>query len=236
MNPTLAVQSHCAHCCATGNLAHLPDNFRELLQYKISVLCETRLKLKFREILIARNILLRCQMVVKFCTEHGSITAVLCANFQNDLTIEIDVLKERHFVRFEFKLSFKWISCITTAPRRSNSLWPSETIWSQTSRSTWIQVMAWHLQGTKPLPKLMLIYCQLDPWEQNFSEIWIKIQWFLCQKMHLKMLLAKWQPFYSGFSFLWLPTWGLTLEVPRWCLDFLLLVWNVGIWSKNCFT
>ena len=53
---------------------------------------ETYIKLKSREILFGHNSLLICRIVLKFCTQHGSITAVLCANFQNDLTDEMHIL------------------------------------------------------------------------------------------------------------------------------------------------
>ena len=35
---------------------------------------------------------------------------------------------------------------------------------------------------------------------KNFSEIWIKIRLFSIEKMHLKMLCAKWQPFCLGLN------------------------------------
>ena len=63
---------------------------------------ETRLKLKSREISFAHNVLISCQIALKICTGHGSITAVLCVNFQNDLITETDVMDERDFTRFEF--------------------------------------------------------------------------------------------------------------------------------------
>ena len=46
---------------------------------------EMHLQTKSHEILFAHSWLLICKTVSKICTEHGSITAVLCANFQNDL-------------------------------------------------------------------------------------------------------------------------------------------------------
>ena len=52
---------------------------------------ESHLRLKSREISFAHNLLLSCLIVLKFSTGHGSITAMLCAYFQNDLTAEIDV-------------------------------------------------------------------------------------------------------------------------------------------------
>ena len=60
------------------------------------------LKLKSREILFAHNSLLSWQIVLKFCTEHGSNTAVLCANFENDLSTYINTVDKQDFARFEF--------------------------------------------------------------------------------------------------------------------------------------
>ena len=45
---------------------------------------ETHPKLKSREISFVHNVRFSCPIFLKFCTEHGSITAVLCAKFQND--------------------------------------------------------------------------------------------------------------------------------------------------------
>ena len=55
---------------------------------------EAHLKLKLCEISFALNLLLSDGIVLQFCTEHGSITVVLRANFQNDLTNDKDVLYE----------------------------------------------------------------------------------------------------------------------------------------------
>ena len=82
--------------------------------YNIAYPFETYLKPKPREISFGHNLLLSCTVVLKFCTEHGSVTAVLCAKYQNDLTIEMDVLNERSFARFEFDVSFGEITCIAT--------------------------------------------------------------------------------------------------------------------------
>ena len=49
-------------------------------------------------------------MILRFSVEHGNIIAVLCANFQSDLTNEMDVLDERDFARCEFKMKFSRIS------------------------------------------------------------------------------------------------------------------------------
>ena len=42
----------------------------------------------------------------RFCTEHGSITAVLCTKFKNDFTTAKYVVNKREFAKFEFKMSF----------------------------------------------------------------------------------------------------------------------------------
>ena len=73
---------------------------------------ETHLKFKSRDISFDHNLLLSHQIVLKFCTEHGSITAVLGANFQNDLAIDIYVMDERDFARFKLKMTFGRLSHI----------------------------------------------------------------------------------------------------------------------------
>ena len=71
-----------------------------LLSYRAS---ETHLKLKSHEISFIHNIHISYQIVLQFCTEHGSITAVLCAKLQNNLIIDMDVIEEQDFVDFGFK-------------------------------------------------------------------------------------------------------------------------------------
>ena len=66
-------------------------------------LSKMHLKIKSREISFAHKLLTICQFILKLCTEHGSITAVLYSNFQNDLTIETDLQAERGFARLEFR-------------------------------------------------------------------------------------------------------------------------------------
>ena len=77
---------------------------------------ETHLKLKSREYSFVHNICLGYPIILKFYTEHGSDTAVLCAKFQNAWIIETDVRDEHDFARFEFKMSFGWISYIAQHP------------------------------------------------------------------------------------------------------------------------
>ena len=40
-------------------------------------------------------------MVLKFCTERSSDTALICTKFQNDETTKTDVIGKWDFVRFE---------------------------------------------------------------------------------------------------------------------------------------
>ena len=74
-----------------------------------------------------------------------------------------------------------------------NSPPPSAAYMRRWTRSALVQVMAWRLSGTKPLPEPMLTYYQLDPWEQTPVKIESKYK-----KMLLKILSAKWQPFCLG--------------------------------------
>ena len=53
--------------------------------YAFVHLSKTHLKFKSREISFDQNIHFSCQIVLKFCTEHGSYTAVLCAKFQKTI-------------------------------------------------------------------------------------------------------------------------------------------------------
>ena len=60
----------------------------------------------------------------KFCTEHCSITAVFCAKLQNDSTFDTDVMDQRDFARFEFKMRFGRISYIAQDPQSNFTHWP----------------------------------------------------------------------------------------------------------------
>ena len=68
---------------------------------------EIHLKLKPREISFAHNSCFSWPIALKFCTDHDSITAVLCAQFQTDWTIETAVVDERDFARFGFFARFR---------------------------------------------------------------------------------------------------------------------------------
>ena len=93
----------------------LEDTYHEVSGARLCAtryLSETHLIPKSVEIWFAHSLFLNYLIILKFCTEHGSFTALLCAKFQNDLTTEMDVMDERDFARFEFKMSFGWISYI----------------------------------------------------------------------------------------------------------------------------
>ena len=69
--------------------------------YNIGYPSEIHLKLKSREISFAHNSCFSWSIALKFYTEHGSNTAVLCAKFQTEWT---DVMDERDIAIFEFKM------------------------------------------------------------------------------------------------------------------------------------
>ena len=45
--------------------------------------------------------------------------------------------------------------------------------------SAFVQIMACRIFGAKPLFKQMLVYCQLDPSEQNSVKFWSKYTFFI---------------------------------------------------------
>ena len=53
------------------------------------------LNLESHEISYAHNLIHSCYVVRKFVKEYDNTTAVLCANFQSDLSIKLDVMDER---------------------------------------------------------------------------------------------------------------------------------------------
>ena len=63
-----------------------------------------------------QNIHRICQIAHKICAEHGGDPAVFYAKFQNDLTIELHIVGKIDFTRFEFKMCFRRISYVATAP------------------------------------------------------------------------------------------------------------------------
>ena len=54
-----------------------------------------------------------CPIILKFCTEHGSDTTMLCAKLQNDGARKMYVLDECNFTRCGSNTGFGWISYTT---------------------------------------------------------------------------------------------------------------------------
>ena len=79
-------------------------------------------KLKFRKMSLIHNICYSCLIVLKFCTEHGSITAVLCAKFQNHWTTDKNAMDRWHFMRFDLKRSLRQMLTTAMAPGSGGGL------------------------------------------------------------------------------------------------------------------
>ena len=76
-----------------------------------------------------------------------------------------------------------------------NSSPPSATYRCQRTGSSLVQIMAWRLFGAKPLPELMLAYCQPDSWEEISVKLESEFFHFHSRKCIWKCRLPKWQPF-----------------------------------------
>ena len=63
----------------------------------------------------SQNLFLSYPIILKFCTEYGSITVVLCAKLWKDWTTKTDVTDERDYEKVEFKMSFGRMSYIAQA-------------------------------------------------------------------------------------------------------------------------
>ena len=78
----------------------------------------------------------------------------------------------------------------------------------QWTGSSLVQVMACCLFGAKPLPVLMLAYCQLDSWEHisvKFESEYYNFHSRKCNwkmKMQLKMSSGRWRPSYLSLNVL----------------------------------
>ena len=76
-----------------------------LLYYRIYPL-KNHSKIKSHKILLVHNIHFSCQIILTFCTEHGGVTAMLCAKVQNDLTTEKYIMCKNKFSKFEVKMFY----------------------------------------------------------------------------------------------------------------------------------
>ena len=144
---------------------------------------ESPLKLKSREILFVHNIRFNNPIVLKFCTEHGSITSVFCSKFQNDWTPAIDVMDERNFARFGFNMTFGGISYIAQHPGVFGVHFPLavnhvpapvlQLYWSNEISSIilasdqWWSVSGTSRHGHCVTWNYVHGYCDLDCWNKN---------------------------------------------------------------------
>ena len=87
-----------------------PGMDRDPVQYGYP--SQTHHELKFHKNSTSYNLFLSRPIILNFCTEHGSDTAVLCAKFQNDWTTCRVVVEEWDFAKNEIKRSFRGISVI----------------------------------------------------------------------------------------------------------------------------
>ena len=76
-------------------------------------LSETHLKLKSRA---KSRLPITYFAVAQSFWNFAQSTTVLCAKFHNDWTPEMDVIDERHYATFEFKISFGRISQVAQGP------------------------------------------------------------------------------------------------------------------------
>ena len=102
---------------------------------------------------------------------------------------------------------FKWLigsgSLIRLSGEEVPGCWlsfnsPSAAYMCQWTRSALVQVMAWCLFGTKPLPESTLAYCQLDFWEQISVKFELEFYHFYSRKSIWNCHLPQWWPFCQG--------------------------------------
>ena len=70
---------------------------------------EICLKRKSHKTSFTYNLFLSQWILLKFCIEHGSYTAVLYAKFQKDMSTKVDVIRKWDFSKFQYKIGFGWI-------------------------------------------------------------------------------------------------------------------------------
>ena len=83
---------------------------------KIGYPSETHLQLKSRDISFVHYISFSRSIIKFFCLVHDNDTAVPCAKCQDDSNIQMDVLNDGIFAKFEFKMRFGQISYIEQHP------------------------------------------------------------------------------------------------------------------------
>ena len=73
---------------------------------------ESFFNFKSGKVSCAHHLLRSNEVILRFGVEHNSDIAVHCATFQTDKATEMGVMNEKIFARFDFKVSFGWISCV----------------------------------------------------------------------------------------------------------------------------
>ena len=79
-----------------------------------------------------------------------------------------------------------------------NSSPPSAAYMRQWTRSALVQVMACRMFGAKPAPEPMLVYCQLDSWQQISVKLELEFYHFHWRKFICNCRLPTWRPFCPG--------------------------------------
>ena len=64
-------------------------------------------------------------ILLKFCIEHDSHTAVLCAKFQKDSFTATEAMNKHDFARFPFKTDLCWYLCILLVPQAGSCICPA---------------------------------------------------------------------------------------------------------------
>ena len=88
-----------------------------------------------------------------------SYSIVLCAKFQNNWTIETDVVEERDFVGFEVKMSLGQKSYIAQHPRLYSSSIPGHAKVVYNDTEQWVCAQGCWEHGKEPLLMAWSQYC-----------------------------------------------------------------------------
>ena len=104
---------------------------------------------------------------------------------------------------------------------------PGATHMHQWTGPSLVQIIAWRRTGDKPLPEPMLVYRQLDHWEQVSVKIKSEFYNFHSRKCIWKCHLPKWQPFCPGGDELSTKAIGATVLSTNPCVSSVL-------WVKEC--
>ena len=103
-----------------------------------------------------------------------------------------------------------------TTPRMIKILRPSDAYMPQWTRSSLVQLMAWHLFDPKPLPEPMMTYSQLGIWKHTSGILNENTKYFI-KKMWLKLSSAKCQWFYFGIILFYLTVLGDMVSMLHLC-------------------